>query len=138
MESLSMDGGAAVARRLIVIDEKETGALWWAIEPNIFCHAFSDYAFMFSAIPMGPSETRVVSKWLVHKEAVAGVDFTIGGLTETWTKTNLQDRELAENNQRGVSGLGYQPGPYSSEAEDFVIRFTNWYRAIARSAAEAR
>jgi Rieske 2Fe-2S family protein len=138
MESLSMDGGAAVARRLIVIDEKETGALWWAIEPNIFCHAFSDYAFMFSAIPMGPSETCVVSKWLVHKEAVAGVDFTIGGLTETWTKTNLQDRELAENNQRGVSGLGYQPGPYSSEAEVFVIRFTNWYRAIARAAAEAR
>jgi glycine betaine catabolism A len=137
MESISMDGRAVVSRRLVGIEEKEIGALWWAVEPNSFCHAFSDYAFMFSAIPAGPQETRVVSKWLVHKEAVEGVDFTIDSLIEAWTKTNLQDRELAENNQRGVSGMGYLPGPYSQEAEDFVIRFGKWYRAAARSAAEA-
>jgi Rieske 2Fe-2S family protein len=137
MESISMDGRAVVARPLIGIEEKEIGALWWAVEPNSFCHAFSDYAFMFSAIPVGPQETRVVSKWLVHKEAGEGVDYTIDSLTEAWTKTNLQDRELAENNQRGVNGMGYEPGCYSQEAEDFVIRFANWYRAAARSAAEA-
>jgi glycine betaine catabolism A len=136
MESLSIDGRAVVARRLVGIEEDEIGALWWAIEPNSFCHAFSDYAFMFSAIPVGPLETRVVSKWLVHKEAIEGVDFTIDSLIETWTKTNLQDRELAENNQRGVNGLGYVPGRYSQDAEDFVIRFGNWYRAVARSVAE--
>jgi Rieske 2Fe-2S family protein len=48
----------------------------------------------------------------------------------------LQDRELAENNQRGVNGLGYVPGPYSQDAEDLLICFGNWYRAAARSAAE--
>ena len=137
MESISMDGRASVARRLISIQDKDTGALWWATEPNNFCHAFSDYAFMFSAIPTGPQETRVVSKWLVHEDAVEGADFTIDGLIETWTKTNLQDRELAENNQRGVNGLGYLHGPYSQEAEDFVIRFTNWYRGVARTAADS-
>lgn len=105
-------------------------------QPNNFCHAFSDYAFMFSAIPSGPQETRVVSKWLVHKDAVEGVDYTIEGLTEAWTKTNLQDRDLAENNQRGVNGIGYLPGPYSQEAEDYVVRFAKWYREVARSAAE--
>lgn len=136
MESISMDGKAAVARRLVSIDTKNIGALWWATEPNNFCHAFSDYAFMFSAIPSGPQETRVVSKWLVHKEAVEGVDYTIEGLTETWTKTNLQDRELAENNQRGVNGLGYVPGPYSQEAEDYVVRFAKWYQEVARSAID--
>lgn len=135
MESLSMDGKAVVARRLVDIEDKEIGALWWALEPNIFCHAFSDYAFMFSAIPVGPQETHVVSKWLVHRDAVEGIDYTIDSLIEAWTKTNLQDRDLAENNQRGVNGLGYQPGPYSQEAEDFVIRFGNWYRAAARRAA---
>jgi Rieske 2Fe-2S family protein len=96
-----------------------------------------DYAFMFSAIPVSPQETRVVSKWLVHKDAVEGVDFTIDSLIELWTATNLQDRELAENNQRGVNGLGYVPGPYSQDAEDLLICFGNWYRAAARSAAEA-
>jgi Rieske 2Fe-2S family protein len=134
-ESISMDGKAAVARHLGGMVEKEIGALWWANEPNSFCHAFSDYVFMFSAIPLGPQETRVVSKWLVHRDAVEGVDYTIDSLIETWTKTNLQDRELAENNQRGVNGLGYVPGRYSQDAEDYVIRFGDWYRSVARSAA---
>jgi Rieske 2Fe-2S family protein len=137
MESLSMDGKAVVKRRLIGMEGAGLGALWWATEPNNFCHAFSDYAFMFCAIPVGPQETRVVSKWLVHQDAVEGVDYTFESLTEAWTKTNLQDRDLAENNQRGVNGLGYTPGLYSPEAEDFVIRFGDWYRDAARSAARA-
>ena len=136
MESISVDGRAVVSRRLIGLEDKEIGGLWWAIQPHSFCHALSDYAFMFSAIPVGPQETRVESKWLVHKDAVEGVDYTIESLTETWTKTNLQDRELAENNQRGVNGLGYVPGPYSLD-EDFVSRFGDWYRAMVRSAAGA-
>jgi Rieske 2Fe-2S family protein len=137
MESISMDGNPVVSRRLIGIEEKEIGGLWWAIQPHSFCHALSDYAFMFSAIPVGPEETRVDCKWLVHKDAVEGVDYTIESLTETWTKTNLQDRELAENNQRGVNGIGYVPGPYALD-EDFVVWFGKWYRAKALAAAEER
>jgi Rieske 2Fe-2S family protein len=136
MESISADGRPVVRRRLLELEEKEIGGLWWAMQPHSFCHALSDYAFMFSAIPVGPQETRVESKWVVHKDAVEGVDYTIESLTETWTKTNLQDRALAENNQRGVNGLGYVPGPYSLD-EDFVILFGDWYRAMVRSAAEA-
>jgi Rieske 2Fe-2S family protein len=136
MESISMDGRPVVSRRLIELEEKEIGGLWWAIQPHSFCHALSDYAFMFSAIPVGPQETRVDSKWLVHKDAVEGVDYTIESLTKTWTETNVQDRELAENNQRGVNGIGYVPGPYSLD-EDLVVRFGDWYRDMIRSAAGA-
>ena len=89
---------------------------------------------MFSVFPIGPEETLVVSKWLVHRDALEGVDYDIEKLTETWTATNLQDRALAENNQRGVNGMGYIPGPYSQDAEDFVIRFADWYRQEARAA----
>jgi glycine betaine catabolism A len=135
MESISPDGKPVVTRRLIGLEDKEIGGLWWAMQPHTFCHALSDYAFMFSVIPVGPQETRVDSKWLVHKDAVEGVDYTIESLTETWTKTNLQDRELAENNQRGVNDIGYVPGPYSLD-EDFVVRFGDWYRAMVLSAAE--
>jgi glycine betaine catabolism A len=137
MESISVAGKPVVSRRLIGLDEKEIGGLWWAMQPHSFCHALSDYAFMFSAIPVGPQETRVESKWVVHKDAVEGIDYTIESLTETWTKTNWQDRELAERNQRGVNGIGYVPGPYSLD-EDFVIRFGDWYRAMVASAAEAQ
>ena len=51
-----------------------------------------------------------------------GVDYTIAGLTELWDRTNLQDRELAENNQRGVNSVGFVPGPYSEQAESLVLR----------------
>jgi Rieske 2Fe-2S family protein len=136
MQSLSMDGRPVVARRLIELDETHIGGLRWATDPNSFCHALPDYAFMFTAIPTGPQETRVVSKWLVHKDAVEGVDYSIETLTEMWTKTNLQDRELAENNQRGVNGLGYRPGPFSPDAEDFAIRFNDWYRDALHAVCE--
>jgi Rieske 2Fe-2S family protein len=134
MQSLSMDGRPVVARRLVELDEPHIGGLRWANEPNSFCHALPEYAFMFTAIPTGPQETRVVSKWLVHKDAVEGVDFQIDALTEMWTKTNLQDRELAENNQRGVNGLGYRPGPFSLDAEELAIRFNDWYRDTLHTA----
>jgi glycine betaine catabolism A len=136
MESVSMDGKPVVARLLGAAGGTAIGGVRWATEPASFCHVLPDYAFMFSAIPVSTQETRVVSKWLVHKDAVEGVAYTIDSLIELWTTTNLQDRELAENNQRGVNGLGYVPGPYSQDAEDLLIRFGNWYRAAARSAAE--
>ncbi|MGB6310161.1 MAG: aromatic ring-hydroxylating dioxygenase subunit alpha [Steroidobacteraceae bacterium] len=135
IESISMDGQPVVKRRLIDSEETGLGGFRWATEPNSFGHALADYAFMFAAIPVGPEETRIVSKWFVPKGAVEGVDYHIADLIETWTKTNAQDRELAENNQRGVNSIGYTPGPYSMEAEDYAARFAEWYRAEARAAA---
>jgi glycine betaine catabolism A len=137
VETISMDGKRLVTQRLIESDEKELGGYRWATEPTSFGHALVDYAFMFSAIPIGPQETRIVSKWLVPRDAVEGKDYQLSDLTEAWIKTNQQDRELAENNQRGVNSVGYRPGPYSPEAEDFTRRFVDWYRAEARAAALA-
>jgi Rieske 2Fe-2S family protein len=131
VESVSPDGRAVVKSRLFAPTGAAIGGLRWATEPNSFCHVFSDYAFMFAALPVGPQETRVISKWLVAKEAREGVDYTLDDLTTVWTRTNLQDRELAENNQRGINGLGYRPGPYAQGAEELVIRFNDWYRATA-------
>jgi glycine betaine catabolism A len=133
--TVSPDGRPLVTRRLLEKNGADIGGLRWATEPNSFCHVFTDYAFMFTAIPVGPEETRVISKWLVAKEARAEVDFRISELTEVWTATNLQDRDLAENNQRGINGIGYRPGPYAGAAEELVIRFNDWYRHTAAEAA---
>jgi glycine betaine catabolism A len=111
----------------------DIGSMRWALEPHCFVHATSDVVFMFSAMPTGPEETVVTSKWLVHRDAVEGVDYDLEKLTELWTKTNLQDRNLCENNQRGVNSLGYVPGPYCEEAELLVMRFVDWYCDEVRS-----
>jgi Rieske 2Fe-2S family protein len=114
-------------------DGGDIGSLRWAVEPHAFCHAYGDHLFMFSAFPVAPDETIVVSKWLVHKDAVEGVDYDVERLAALWTKTNLQDRDLVENNQRGVNSLGYLPGPYSQDAESLAIGFVDWYCARARA-----
>jgi Rieske 2Fe-2S family protein len=127
--TLSMDGKPACSKLMCETANGDIGSMRWALEPHCFAHATSDVVFMFSAMPTGPEETVVTSKWLVHKDAVEGVDYDLERLTELWTKTNLQDRDLCENNQRGVNSLGYLPGPYSQEAEALVVRFVDWYCA---------
>jgi Rieske 2Fe-2S family protein len=120
-----MDGRLSCARLMCAAANGDVGTVGWTLEPHCFAHVTSDSAFMFSAIPTAPQETVVTS--LVHKDAVEGVDYQVHALTELWTKTNEQDRELCEANQRGVSSAGYLPGPYSEDVEAFVMRFVDWY-----------
>ena len=125
--SISMDGQPVVDKLMCDANGGDIGSMRWALDPHCFAHATGDHVFMFSAMPIGPNETHVVGKWLVHKDAVEGVDYDLDRLTELWTRTNLQDKALAENNQLGVNSLGYTPGPYSQEAEMLAQRFVDWY-----------
>ena len=137
--SYTMDGRPAVARKLGRVGDGDVGAMWWAVQPNGFNHVVGDYGFFFQALPTGPCETTVTGKWIVHEDAVAGVDYDLARLLEVWTATNDQDRALAENNQRGVASLGYEPGPYSATSEQLVLRFSDWYAgAIERYLDEAK
>ncbi len=131
--TLSMDGKPACRKLMCDRAQGDIGTLRWALEPHSFMHATCDTVFMFSAMPTGPEETVVTSKWLVRKDAVEGVDYTVEDVTELWTKTNLQDLDLCENNQAGVNSVGYVPGPYCEETEQLVMRFVDWYCAEARA-----
>lgn len=136
-KSLTMDGKLAVKKRLLDAADGDVGSMRLAVEPHVFAHACGDSLFVFSANPTAPEETVITSKWFVHKDAVDGVDYTLDDLTKLWTLTNLEDRDLVENNQRGVDGRGFVPGPYAPEAESLVRRFTDWYRGKARAYLEA-
>jgi len=131
-KSMTMDGDFAVKRLLCEIEAGDVGSLRWSVEPHAFAHATADQVLMFSAMPVGPRDTVVTAKWLVHKDAVEGVDYDLDTLTTLWARTNLQDRDLVENNQAGVNSPGYRPGPYSPDAEALAIRFVDWYCATAR------
>ena len=63
-----------------------------------------------------PTETAVTTKWLVHKDAVEGVDYDLDELTHVWTETNDQDRRIVEENAFGIHSPAYEPGPYSRTA----------------------
>ncbi len=124
-QTLTLDGKPAVT--LPLCQGGDIGSMRWAIDPNSFCHATSDSVFSFTAMPTGPNETVVTAKWLVHKDAVEGRDYTIEGLTALWDITNRQDRDLVEANQRGINSVGYVPGPYNVDEESLVLRFVDRY-----------
>jgi glycine betaine catabolism A len=125
--SITMDGQHAVKKLMCDLNGGSIGSMRMAIDPHCFVHATADHTFMFSAMPISPTETHVTGKWIVHKDAVEGVDYTVDNLTDLWTQTNLQDKELAENNQLGVNSPGFTAGPYSPDAEMLALRFTDWY-----------
>jgi Rieske 2Fe-2S family protein len=130
--SMTMDGAHAARPLMVEAESGDIGSLRLAIEPHAFVHATADQAFLFSVMPAGPRQTVVTSKWLVHADAVEGVDYDLESLTALWSRTNLQDRDLVENNQRGVDSRGYRPGPYSPDAETLTLRFVDWYCGAAR------
>ena len=87
-------------------------------------------------MPMSPDRTLVRTSWIVHEDAVEGVDYDIDNLTKVWRATNLQDAWLAQVNHDGIGGDGYRPGPYSTE-EKLVERFKDFYTSRARRALGA-
>jgi phenylpropionate dioxygenase-like ring-hydroxylating dioxygenase large terminal subunit len=136
-ESITLDGKAAVSKPLGGITEPNIGSLRWVHYPTAFNHALRDYAILIRMLPIGPQETLVTAKWLVHRDAEEGRDYDLRHLVETWDKTNDQDRVLVERNQQGVNSLGYEPGPYSETNEAGVIKFIEWYcRTMERYLAE--
>ncbi len=135
--SISMDGQPLCSKPLTGLNGGNVGSLRWAIDPHMFAHATGDHVFVFSCMPIGPRETHVFSRWYVHKDAEEGSDYDVTALKELWLKTNLQDKELAENNHRGVLSPGYRPGPYSIEAERLVTRFADWYCQSAKDYVDA-
>lgn len=126
--SLTMDGRSAVARPLgPSVTEPGIGSMLLFHYPSTWNHVLGDHAITFRVLPLGPTETQLTTKWLVHKDAVEGVDYDVARLTEVWLATNDQDRSIVEGNQIGIGSPAYEPGPYSTAHEGGVMQFVDWY-----------
>lgn len=126
--SYTMSGKRAVRRDLATpATEDRIGALLLYHYPTTWNHVLGDHAVTFRVLPISATETAVTTKWLVHKDAVEGVDYDLAELTHVWTETNDQDRRIVEENAFGIQSPAYQPGPYSEVHEGGVIQFVEWY-----------
>ncbi len=125
--SYTMSGRAAVARALSdSVSEPGVGSLLLFHYPSSWNHVLGDHAVSFQVLPLGPMQTELRTKWLVHKEAIEGKNYTIEELTHVWLATNDQDRRVVQENQIGVCSPVYEPGPYAPEQEDGVRQFVDW------------
>lgn len=124
--SFTMDGKPACNRLLGDLTDPDLGSVRMFRVPNNWNHFLSDHIIHFRVIPLGPDKTEVRTTWLVHEDAVEGVDYHVERLTEVWIATNDQDRVLAENNHRGIRSSAYKPGPYAP-SEFMLNNFADWY-----------
>jgi Rieske 2Fe-2S family protein len=125
-ESQTPDTRAACARLLGTIEDKLLGDvhLWGH---NTWNHFMGDHAVVATVIPLNAGETLVRTKWLVHKDAVEGVDYDVAHLTKVWAATTRQDADLVARAHAGVEDPAYEPGPYSPFAEVELESFAAWY-----------
>jgi len=138
-QSMTMNGLPAVQGvRLGRMPEENVGDVLFYHYPSTWNHWVADHSLSFRVLPISPTETQVVTTWLVPASAEEGVHYDLRELTEVWEQTNLQDKELVENCQIGVTSPAFTPGPYSPVNEEGVIDFISWYEKIIRHRSSAR
>ena len=75
-----MSGKAAVRRALSGgVREPRIGSLLLFHYPSTWNHVLGDHAISFRVLPVGPMQTQLTTRWLVHTDAVEGEDYTSKG-----------------------------------------------------------
>ena len=131
----SIDGKLACQKLIGPFSEPETSSLSVWTQPNSWHHFCCDHVVTFSLTPLAADKTLLRTSWLVHEDAVEGVDYDPDHLAALWRTTNTQDGHFSMLNHQGISTDGYQQGPYAVE-EKLVEDFKNFYVAASSKALQ--
>ncbi len=119
--------GQPVAPLMGQFTDPDTGNARANTYPNFWLHGSSDHMHTMRVTPIDENSTRIQADWLVFENATEGDDYDIGKLIAFSKQVNDEDREIAEDQAKGVASSRYQPGPYSPIKEKLVEHFVNWY-----------
>jgi phenylpropionate dioxygenase-like ring-hydroxylating dioxygenase large terminal subunit len=120
------DDGRSVARLMGAFSASDGNSTYFDIGPISDFLAYPDHGVIYRFIPRAVDHTEMEVLWLVHNEAVEGVDYDVERLTWLWKTTSAQDKKIVEMNQSGVNSRFFEPGPYSLQ-ETYAGRFVDWY-----------
>ena len=132
----SIDGKLACHKLIGPFKAPETSSLSVWTQPNSWHHFCCDHVVTFSLTPIGPDKTLLRTSWLVHEDAVEGVDYNPDHLAALWRATNVQDGHFSMVNHQGIANDGYIQGPYAVE-ENLVEDFKDFYVDRAKAALKA-
>lgn len=120
------DDGRAVARLMGAFSASDGNSTYFDIGPLSDFLAYPDHGVIYRFIPRTVDHTEMEVLWLVHRDAVEGIDYDVGRLTWLWKTTSAEDKKIVEMNQAGVNSRYFVPGPYSLQ-EAYAARFVDWY-----------
>ena len=125
-KSETRDGTPGCSKLMGKFNDWDEGESAIVFNPVSYILAFNDFAMMTRFTPRDAVNTDVQMSWLVHKDAVEGVDYDPDNIAWVWDVTIKQDKKITEDNNAGIASSRYQPGPYS-EHESMVMTFIKWY-----------
>ena len=120
------DDGRSVARLMGAFSAPDGNSTYFDIGPISDFLAYPDHGVVYRFIPKTVDHTEMEVIWLVHQDAVEGLDYDVGRLTWLWKTTSAEDKKIVEMNQAGVNSRFFEPGPYSLQ-ETYASRFVDWY-----------
>jgi phenylpropionate dioxygenase-like ring-hydroxylating dioxygenase large terminal subunit len=120
------DDGRSVARLMGEFSTPDGNSTYFDIGPVSDFLAYPDHGVIYRFIPRSVDQTEMEVIWLVHQDAVEGMDYEVDRLTWLWKTTSAEDKKIVEMNQAGVNSRFFEPGPYSLQ-EAFAARFVDWY-----------
>ena len=129
----SIDGKLACKKLIGPFAEPESSSLSVWTQPNSWHHFCCDHVVTFSLTPLSADRTLLRTSWLVHEDAVEGVDYDAINIAALWRATNKQDGHFSQTNHLGIATDGYRQGPYAVE-EKLVEAFKDFYVDRARAA----
>jgi Rieske 2Fe-2S family protein len=129
----SIDGKLACRKLIGPFKQPESSSLSVWTQPNSWHHFCCDHVVTFSLTPLSADKTLLRTSWLVHEDAVEGVDYNPEHLAALWRATNEQDGHFSMINHQGINSDGYAQGPYAIE-EKLVEDFKDFYVSRARAA----
>jgi phenylpropionate dioxygenase-like ring-hydroxylating dioxygenase large terminal subunit len=123
-----LEGGSAIGSTKLLgsYAADDQGQVDWGIMPSIFLYTSCTSTVIFRITPISPLLTEMSQTWLVHEDAVEGVDYNVEAITWIDEVTMEQDEEIVVNTQAGVSSRVYTPGPYA-ELEEAIAQVHNDY-----------
>jgi glycine betaine catabolism A len=105
---------------------KENGAM--SSFPHLGFFVQPDHAVTASWLPVSPTSSLFRSTWIVHEDAVEGVDYDVDQVVELIDITNEQDKELCRLAQLGINSSAFDnSAPYQPQLEAPVRGFLKAY-----------
>jgi Rieske 2Fe-2S family protein len=81
----------------------------------------ADHGVAIIVEPVTRDRSRLVAEWIVHEDAVEGIDYDVERLIKVFDITNLEDIVFAEQNHAGITSMRFTPGPMAMGGrEEFV------------------
>ena len=90
--------------------------------PNLMLNLHPDCVMYYVGYPKGPNHTTVISEFLFLPETIASPDFKPEAVVEFWDLISMQDWEVCQRAQTGVSSRAFTRGVYPRQD-----RFLYWF-----------